>query len=83
MATAKFQIPGFVWVAVLALIPLLVQWLQGEYFAGQTWVSIAVIALGALAKLIEVLAAQEQTRIRADAYGAPPTGFPWRRFMLG
>lgn len=71
------KIPGFVWTAILALIPLLVQWLQGEYFAAQTWVSVAIIVLGALAKLLEVYRpAQPQARDMEPSSKA-------RRFLLG
>ena len=47
------QVPGFLWTAVLALIPLLIQWIGGDYFAGRagTW---AIVVLGFLAKAIEL-----------------------------
>jgi len=82
MTQAKFQVPGFMWTAVIALIPVLIQWLQGEYFSGQTWVAFAIILLGALLKFIEVYRAQ----VAADAqprglYSAPPSKA--RRFLLG
>lgn len=77
---SKFQVPGFLWTALLALIPLLVTWLQGDYFAGQQWVAIAIIALGALAKLIEVTRAPvAQAR---DVFAAPGRS-TFSRFLLG
>lgn len=74
------QIPGFVWTAILALIPLLVQWLQGEYFSGQTWVSLAVIILGFLAKLIELYRMQPRAGLEST-FEAEPSKM--RRFLLG
>jgi hypothetical protein len=75
------QIPGFVWTAILALIPLLVQWLQGEYFTGQTWVSLAVIILGFLAKLIELYRLQPPRAGLESTLEAEPSKV--RRFLLG
>jgi len=49
------RVPGFLWTAILALIPLLIEWLGGDYFTGQQWVPWVVIALGFVAKLIEML----------------------------
>lgn len=79
------QIPGVVWTAVLALIPLLVQWLSGDYFAGQPWVSLAVIVLGFVAKLIEVyapLASATRDAGFESAY-AKPAPSNVRRVLLG
>ena len=84
------QVPGFLLTALLALIPLLVQWLGGDYFAGQAWVPWAVIALGFAGKLIEMLAAQKRAAARpalpetffeSAAVAAPES--PARRFLLG
>ncbi len=73
------QIPGFVWTAVLALIPLLVQWLMGDYFAGQPWVSLVVIVLGFVAKLLELY---RPAQVRGlEAADAEPSKL--RRFLLG
>ena len=43
------RVPGFLWTAILALIPLLIEWLGGDYFTGQQWVPWVVIALGFVA----------------------------------
>jgi len=79
------QVPGFLWTAVLALIPLLVQWLGGDYFDGQSWVPWAIMALGLVAKAIELAreqAAAERPSIRIVGE-EPPAGFSLRRLLLG
>jgi len=80
------QVPGFLWTALLALIPLLIQWLGGDYFAGQQWVPWAVVALGFIAKLVELYGrgqtpAPAQMREAAPG-GAAPASKVWR-FLLG
>jgi F0F1-type ATP synthase assembly protein I len=77
------QIPGFVWTAVLALIPLLIQWLSGDYFAGQPWVSLVVIVLGFVAKLVELYAPREDVRAGFESAYAQPKPGKVRRFLLG
>lgn len=77
------QVPGFLWVAILALIPLVIQWLQGDYFSGQTWVSFAVIVLGFFAKLIEVYRAEKTTPTVRGLERATPTASKAVRFWLG
>lgn len=82
------QVPGVVWTAVLALIPLLIQWLSGDYFADQPWVSLAVILLGTIAKLIEVYAPREDKReivsgVAFESAYAPHEPSKVRRFLLG
>lgn len=68
------QIPGIVWTAILAAIPLVVQFLSGEVFAGQAWVSGAVLILGLVARLIEVYAPKQPV---TKAY-KPGDRFPTR-----
>lgn len=78
------QIPGVVWTAVLALIPLLIQWLSGDYFAGQPWVSLAVILLGTVAKVIEMYAPRAEVRgVGFESAYAPREPGKVRRFLLG
>jgi len=48
------RLPGVVWVAILALIPHLIEWLGGDYFRGYAWVPVAIILLSALAKILEL-----------------------------
>lgn len=60
----NFTVPGFVWTAILALIPLLIEWLQGDYFGAQGWVSVTIIVLGFVAKLIEVYRMQSGVTLR-------------------
>ena len=77
----SFQVPGFLWTAAIALLPLLAQWIQGDYFSGQAWVSVAVIVIGALLKLLEVYRPTDaQTREVLDAPARPSKA---RRFLLG
>lgn len=83
MESPKFRLPGFVWTALIALIPLLVTWLQGAYFAGQQWTAIVIIALGALAKLIEVTRSQPADATARDAFSAAPSRSAFNRFLLG
>jgi len=75
------KVPGFLWTAVLALIPLIVEWLQGDYFSGQTWVSIVVLVLGFAAKAIELYLAQRQTG-GFETY-APVSESRVKRFLVG
>lgn len=79
------QIPGFLWTAILALIPLLVQWLGGDYFATEQWVPWAVMTLGLIAKVIELARAQaapEGKWFYPAARPVAPLAFV-RRFLLG
>jgi len=75
------KIPGFLWTAVLALIPLLIQWLEGDYFTGQTWVSIAVLVLGFAAKAIELYLAQKRA-VGYESFGGAPESRV-KRFLVG
>lgn len=75
------KIPGFLWTAVLALIPLLIQWLEGDYFTGQTWVSIAVLVLGFAAKAIELYLAQKRA-VGYESFGGVPESRV-KRFLVG
>lgn len=76
--------PGFIWVAILAIIPLLIQWINGEYFAGQAWVSFAAIALSFVAGLIKAyLEMEEQKSATSRSLGAQKVKFPYRTFFLG
>lgn len=75
------KVPGFLWTAVLALIPLIVEWLQGDYFTGQTWVSIAVLVLGFAAKAIELYLAQKRA-VGYESFGSVPESRV-KRFLLG
>lgn len=80
------QIPGFLWTAILALIPLLVGWLGGDYFAGQGWVAWVVIVLGGVLKALELYREQHgsQARMTSSKRAAPPaTEHPLRKFWLG
>jgi hypothetical protein len=74
------KVPGFLWTAVLALIPLLIQWLEGDYFSGQTWVSIAVLVLGFTAKAIELYLAQKRA-VGFESFTAPESRV--KRFLVG
>lgn len=58
--TRKPRAPAMIWTAVLALIPLLIQWLQGDAFKGEDWVLLAVALLTLAARFIEVYVAQLQ-----------------------
>lgn len=75
------KIPGFLWTAVLALIPLLIQWLEGDYFTEQTWVSIAVLVLGFAAKAIELYLAQKRA-VGYESFGGAPESRV-KRFLVG
>jgi hypothetical protein len=75
------KVPGFLWTAVLALIPLLIQWLEGDYFTGQTWVSIAVLVLGFAAKAIELYLAQKRA-VGYESFGGAPESRV-KRFLVG
>jgi len=48
------KLPGAFWTTLLALIPVIVNLLQGEGLAGELWVPGVIILLGAIAKLAEV-----------------------------
>ena len=76
------KIPGFLWTAVLALIPLLIQWLEGDYFTGQTWVSIAVLVLGFAAKAIELYLAQKRA-VGFETYVSDQPESRVKRFLVG
>lgn len=69
------------WTAVLALIPLIVEWLQGDYFSGQTWVSIAVLVLGFAAKAIELYIAQKRA-VGYESFSSVPESRV-KRFLVG
>lgn len=75
------KVPGFLWTAVLALIPLLIQWLEGDYFSGQTWVSIAVLVLGFAGKAIELYLAQKRA-VGYESFGGAPESRV-KRFLVG
>ena len=77
------KVPGFLWTAVLALIPLIVEWLQGDYFSGQTWVSVVVLILGFVAKALELYLASRQPAAGLEAYANAPEPSQVRRFLLG
>lgn len=77
------NIPGFVWTAVLALIPLLVQWLEGDYFSSQKWVSVAILVLLGIGKLIEVFRPQLTDDVGTRGLAAGPGRSRVRRFLLG
>lgn len=78
------QVPGFVWVAILALIPLLVQWLQGEWFQGQLWASLAVLILGFVTKLIELYRSMGTGRsLEAMTADDGQSASLLRRFLFG
>lgn len=81
------RVPGFIWVAILALIPLLIQWLNGEYFAGQAWVSFAAIALSFIASLIKAYREMEEQKSVVSrsmiTEDTPKVTFPYRTFFLG
>ena len=80
------QIPGFAWTAALALIPLLINWLGGDYFVGQSWVPWAVVVLGAVAKFIALYREQRTPASRAEQAmrTSPLTTEPlWVRFLIG
>lgn len=78
------KVPGFLWTAVLALIPLLIEWLGGDYFGGQQWVPWAVIVLGFVAKLIEMLRARPVEELPFEAAITDQVlGGRLRRFFLG
>lgn len=90
---AKLKSPAVIWTAVLALIPLLIEWLQGDYFAGEDWVLLAVALLTITARFIEVyvalLRAQEASQAAGHmALGPAPRVFngytarPARRLAL-
>ena len=77
------QIPAFVWTALLALIPLLVNWLGGDYFGGQGWVAWAVLALGGLAKAIALYREQDARQGFATRELAAPHRRAWLRWLIG
>ena len=67
------RLPG---VAYVALITVMIGWLQGDWFADQIWIPAAVIILGAIAKLIEVYLPSQQ---RAFEREVPR----WRAVLFG
>jgi hypothetical protein len=73
----KFQLPGAFWVA---LVTAIIGLLQGDWFAGQMWVPGAVIALGAIAKIVEVYQAEQQAKRSIYGWVRPPV---WQRVLLG
>lgn len=83
------KIPGFLWTALLALIPLLIQWLGGDYFTGQSWAPWVIMALGFVAKAVEMWRQQHQLAGRwtypaPDSHVISETRWArWRRFLLG
>jgi len=80
------QVPGFLWTAVLALIPLLIQWIGGDYFAGQAWVPWAIVVLGFIAKAIELYRLQvapQQQQFESFTERAESNSTKVKRFLLG
>lgn len=83
------RVPGFIWLAVLALIPLLIQWLNGEYFAGQAWVSFVIVTLGFIGNLIKAYQLMEDERtlisngVARSSDSGDGVGFPYKTFLLG
>lgn len=45
------RIPGVAWVA---LIMALIGWIQGDWFAGERWVPLVVLALDFIAKGLQI-----------------------------
>ena len=77
------QVPGFLWTAVLALIPLLITWIGGDYFAGQAWVPWAIVVLGFVAKAIELYRVSRKPAAGFEAYEDVPKSLRAKRFLLG
>ena len=75
----KFALPGTLIVAVIALIPELIQWLQGDWATDQLWAPGLVILLGAALKLVELYRPPPAGGRAVDARPAPR----WRRWLLG
>jgi uncharacterized membrane protein len=80
------QIPGFLWTALLALIPLLIQWLGGDYFTGQAWVPWLIVILGFIAKAIELYRLQvapQQQQFESFTERDETNSTKVKRFLLG
>ena len=78
---SKITLPGTVVVAVIALIPELIQWLQGDWGADMLWAPGVVILLGAALKLVELYRPQPSIRAGAARVAAPVSRL--RRWLLG
>lgn len=76
------QVPGFLWTAILALLPLIITWLGGDYFAEQAWVPWVVLVLGFVAKAIEQARADGGATPRLRVVGEGDSS-KLRRFLLG
>jgi len=72
------QIPGVAWVA---LITAIIGWLQGDWFAGQVWVPIAVIALSAVAQLVSIFVVDRGSDRALRAINGEPSDLS--RFFWG
>ena len=77
----NFKLPGTLIVAVIALIPELIQWFQGDWAADMLWAPGAVILLGAALKLVEMYRPPSVVRAGAARVAAPVSRL--RRWLLG
>ena len=78
---SKITLPGTVVVAVIALIPELIQWLQGGWAIDQLWAPGVVILLGAALKLAELYRPPPSIRAGVARVAAPASRL--RRLLLG
>lgn len=79
------RVPGVAWIALILAV---IGWLQGDYFADQTWVPGVVLILTVVVKLLQMYAFADEYTVtdnaRAEAKGgyAEPW-FGWFRMFWG